>query len=69
MYFPIYYFFRLVLDVFIDFPSDAIHESSEFFKAAIKKDLKFVSSDGNACFTFELTLVLLPIEKGLILEE
>lgn len=51
------------------FSPDAIHKSPRFCKATMQKGLEFILGDGNDCFTFELTLVLLLIDKGSILEE
>lgn len=66
---PILNFLLLELKILIDFSSDASHENDRFFETLAEKSLKFIANRKNGIITFNLDLVLLPVEVDPIPQE
>ena len=60
---PIYYFFKLILEILLDSTLDSISKDFELTQTLTKKGLKFHLSNRKVCHVFYFTLVLLPIEQ------
>lgn len=62
-------FLLLVLKISLKFSPDADYKDGQFSKTLPKEGLEFVLSERNATVTFNLGLLLLPMEFDLISEE
>lgn len=66
---PILYFFLLILEFSLNFFPNISYKRDRFSKTLSKKNPKFVSNKKNGTLAFNLSLVLLPAEVDLILQE